>query len=411
MDEHLGKEMFSPKLESLQKVIASIKSEIQGRGIKVIIVAGTNGKGETCHSLSSYFDGRVSYGLWTSPHVLSIRERLIFDGAMISIERMSFLLEETLNYVDGLQVKLSYYEFLLVAFLREALSRRVEALVLEVGIGGRLDGVNMIDPDLTAITSIARDHENVLGVGFRKILFEKLGITRPGVPLVTSLESQYLRSLVESFTKTRNIIWRDLFAEGFLSPDSHYSTRNLLLARCLAERFLGGHFPKTPPLENEMMTRTTPGRMDHWRVKGVNWTFSGSHNLDGTRKLVQRLENEHRRFDFVLCAFSVRPEREVRSMLVLLADLPVTEGVWGTTFSHHKAMSLKNIQQTVPDLPQLHWVEDWKNWCSRQAVAPVNILVTGSYYFVGEVMSHILASDDPAVLDTHFDDFHSSRRR
>ncbi len=411
VEKHLGKEMFSRGLERLGKVLASIKIEIKHRDIKVIIVAGTNGKGETCHAVSSFFEGRISHGLWTSPHVLSIRERFVFDGTMISVERMSSLLEETLIFVEEFGVQLSYYEFLLVAFLRESLSRNVKGLILEVGIGGRLDGVNMIEPDLTAITSIARDHENVLGVGFKNILFEKLGITRSGVPLVTSLESQYLRSFVDVFSKARGIEWSDLFAEGTLKLDMDYSKRNLLLARCLAQRFLGQYFPQTLPLSDKFEMRTTPGRMDQKHWKGVYWTFSGSHNLDGTRKLVQRLEGEHHHFDLVLCAFSIRPEREIRSMLVLLASLAGTKGPFVTSFSHHKAMSLKNIQQTVPDLSQLHWVDDWKNWCSQQTVVPVNILVTGSYYFVGEVMSYILANDKPTKPDAFLDDCPSSSRQ
>ena len=157
---------------------------------KVIHVAGTNGKGSVCAYLASVLqESGKKVGLFTSPHLVDIRERFIIDGSMISKE---FFLEAFLK-VFALSQRMqkeneghpSYFEFLFLMSLCIFEKKGVEYVILETGLGGRLDATNSIEsPLLTIITSISLDHTEILGETIAEIAGEKAGIIKSSIPLV-----------------------------------------------------------------------------------------------------------------------------------------------------------------------------------------------------------------------------------
>lgn len=153
---------------------------------KVITVAGTNGKGSTCTLISSYLV-RQGYrvGTYTSPHFLRFNERVALDSQPCS----DSLLMEAFAVVEQARgdIPLTYFEFSTLAGLWVFSQQSLDYWVLEVGLGGRLDSVNMIDTDVAVITSIALDHMDWLGDSIEVIGREKAGICRPGKPLVNGM--------------------------------------------------------------------------------------------------------------------------------------------------------------------------------------------------------------------------------
>jgi dihydrofolate synthase/folylpolyglutamate synthase len=151
----------------------------------VFLVAGTNGKGSTCEYLAAFCEQLgLSVGKATSPHFLRFNERVVIDGEMASDE----VLCETFESIERArgEISLSYFEFAALAALVIFKDRAVDVAVLEIGLGGRLDAMNIVDPTVSVITQIALDHESWLGDNLEKIAVEKAGVMRSGKVCVVS---------------------------------------------------------------------------------------------------------------------------------------------------------------------------------------------------------------------------------
>jgi len=155
----------------------------------VITVAGTNGKGSTCAMLESIL-GQAGYrtGVYTSPHLVHFQERLRLHGEAVSPEVLvpGFAAVERARGEGDAEISLTYFEFSTLAIFDVMRRAGLDVVILEVGLGGRLDAVNIIDSDCAVITSIDLDHMELLGPDRESIGFEKAGIMRTGRPVIVS---------------------------------------------------------------------------------------------------------------------------------------------------------------------------------------------------------------------------------
>ena len=167
-------------LERIRQVKAALG---QVQHCPVIVVGGTNGKGSTCAYLENIID-RAGYkvGCYTSPHILAYNERVRLNGVPVDDAALcaAFAKVEAARLATG--VALTYFEFGTLAAWEVFAAAGVEAAVLEVGLGGRLDAVNAYDPDVSIVTTVALDHTDWLGPDRESIGFEKAGIFRAGKP-------------------------------------------------------------------------------------------------------------------------------------------------------------------------------------------------------------------------------------
>jgi dihydrofolate synthase / folylpolyglutamate synthase len=167
-------------LERVSQVLARMKIQLRG---PVITVGGTNGKGSTCAMLESILRAAgYRTGLYTSPHLLKYNERVRVAGAEAGDAALCAAFEAVEAAREG--VPLTYFEFGTLAAVRVFSTERIEAAILEVGLGGRLDAVNALDPDCAVLTSVAIDHVEFLGADRESIGREKAGIFRPNRPAV-----------------------------------------------------------------------------------------------------------------------------------------------------------------------------------------------------------------------------------
>jgi dihydrofolate synthase / folylpolyglutamate synthase len=181
----------------------------------VITVGGTNGKGSTCAMLESILRAEgYRVGLYTSPHLLRYNERICIDGAPVTDERLVRSFEQVEAARAG--TELTYFEFGTLAAWAIFATSPLDALVLEVGLGGRLDAVNAFDPDCAVVTSIGIDHVEYLGASRESIAREKAGIFRPGRPAICA-EPDPPAPLVEharAIGADLQLIGRDFSYEG-----------------------------------------------------------------------------------------------------------------------------------------------------------------------------------------------------
>ena len=170
------------------------------RNYRIIHVAGTNGKGSVSNMLASSLASQgLKVGLYTSPHITDFRERMrvVSQSGMCCVSKeyiWDFVnrWQETFDHLD-----LSFFEITTIIALQWFADEKVDIVVLETGLGGRLDSTNIVTPELCVITNIGLDHCDMLGDSLGEIAFEKAGIIKPNCPLVTSL---YISSNVTELT-------------------------------------------------------------------------------------------------------------------------------------------------------------------------------------------------------------------
>ncbi|MDQ3058703.1 MAG: bifunctional tetrahydrofolate synthase/dihydrofolate synthase [Pseudomonadota bacterium] len=176
----------------------------------IITVAGTNGKGSTCAMLEAILlQAGYRTGVYTSPHLVHFEERCRVRGDIVSADDLvpRFAKVESARTLDGDEISLSYFEFTTLAILQLLADSKLDVVILEVGLGGRLDAVNILDADCAVITSIDLDHMELLGSDRETIGREKAGIMRAGKPVVVS-DPMPPQSIIDHAAQVGADLWR-----------------------------------------------------------------------------------------------------------------------------------------------------------------------------------------------------------
>ncbi len=203
--DHIGKYGQHPGIENATKLLAALNHPEQG--LKIIHVAGTNGKGSVCAFLADMLTAQgYRTGLFISPHLVDLRERIQIDREMIGMENFYNYFLTVKKVVEQLGQQgysgITYFDYLLMIALCWYKDRAVDYVVVETGLGGRLDSTNALkNPMLCIITSISLDHTELLGDTISKIAAEKAGIIKQGVPLIYCADEPDVRSVIAQTAK------------------------------------------------------------------------------------------------------------------------------------------------------------------------------------------------------------------
>lgn len=375
--DHYGQEQFQPGLTRMKRALEFVHFELQNKTI--ITIAGTNGKGETTLRLSSLLQ-KKTFCTWISPHIERITERFVSEEGEISLSELETLIFECHEKVKQEKYELSFYEFLFFVFCHWAHQKSPEFLLLEVGLGGRLDAVNVFDADIVLLPSISRDHQEFLGNRYDKILGEKLALLRPTTTLISFLDLHYLRERTESLVNTVGAKHLDLNTV-YQTKNWDFSRRNQLLARA-AFSSLEGNKPKES-VEIETLALEHRGEVLNL---GREWIFFGSHNPDGLRKLIQFLHSGNYTFtrppfDRVIVSFSRRDPRDLKVMVRML-KLSGLGKITLTSFPHPKAAS-SEVMESLASQEGLDFAQNIESYVHGKNEGPC--LVLGSYYFMGHM--------------------------
>ena len=175
--------------------------------LRFIHVAGTNGKGSTCAMLESiYRAAGLRVGLFTSPHLVSFRERIQVNRQLVSENELTQLVEEIHPLLKQFPADnhLTLFEVVTVMALKYFAEQKCDLVIWETGLGGRLDATNIVTPLASIITNIAFDHQQWLGDTLEKIAAEKAGIIKPGVPVVTTANAPEALTVVGKIAREKN---------------------------------------------------------------------------------------------------------------------------------------------------------------------------------------------------------------
>lgn len=235
-----GSRLGLERIEELMELLGNPQKQL-----RFIHVAGTNGKGSVCAMLSEILT-RAGYrtGLYTSPHLFRINERMKINGTDITDEELTDLAERVKPLVDGMADQPTEFERITAMALLYFRQKGCDAVVLEVGLGGRLDSTNVIDaPDAAVITNIALEHTEVLGDTLAKIAGEKAGVIKPGTDVILSAQTEEAEAMVRRVCAQRGCSLRitDPAAQTLISHDLDGQTFDYRKRKALRLRLMGDY--------------------------------------------------------------------------------------------------------------------------------------------------------------------------
>ena len=262
------------------------------RHYPTVHVAGSNGKGSTCALITSALRERgFRVGTYTSPHLVSARERIVVDG--VPIDRDAFA-----QWTDFLQPHIertdaSFFEATTALAFADLAARGVDIGVIEVGLGGRLDATNVITPLVSVVTKIAREHTDYLGTDLTAIAREKAGIAKPEVPFVTGERDPVVRDALVSEAERRGanpvtVVDTGRPPGGPLGLIGSHQHGNAWVALAALDALPPPFGPTGGAWPQSFAHAYVPGRFD---VRG-KWIFDVAHNPDGARVLARTLAEQ-----------------------------------------------------------------------------------------------------------------------
>ncbi len=260
--------------------------------LRFIHVAGTNGKGSVCAMLDSVLraDGR-RVGLYTSPHLIKFQERIRIDGDWIEEADVAEGLTRLREAAEGWPHAPTFFELATVLAILRFADAAVEVVVLETGMGGRLDSTNIVNPLVSVITPIAMDHSRWLGGTLAEIAGEKAGIIKPGVPVVSAGQEpeaeRVIREQSERVGADVKFVSGEVAADWIVGLAGSHQRRNAALA--LAALRSAGLAVDGAAARRGISEVRWPGRFQ--RIGDV--VLDGAHNLQGARQLVETWRAEY----------------------------------------------------------------------------------------------------------------------
>jgi dihydrofolate synthase/folylpolyglutamate synthase len=364
-----------------------------------IHIAGTNGKG----SVSTLIAGALAaagwrVGLYTSPHLVSFRERIRVDGVPISESAMAMWTERLQPMI--LDRRATFFEATTAIAFADFAARGAEIVVAEVGLGGRLDSTNVIRPLVSAVTKIERDHMKYLGDTLELIAAEKAGIAKPGVPfvigerdpaLVDVLRREARRTVARLDGGSRpdvRVLPPEYQWPGPLGLAGPHQRRNAAVAYGVLMALPAPYRPPLEAVHEGFGAARLPGRLDG-RGK---WLFDVAHNPDGIRALIQALG-------------ALAPRRPVHALVSILGDKE-----WPDMLVQLDRVIDRGILTVAPTAASRGWNAVWlRRWLRDRGRPPARarwtlvpdfaealetvqlgagtVLVTGSFHTVGDVMT------------------------
>lgn len=359
-----------------------------------LLVAGTNGKG----SVVAYLDAALRasglrVGRYTSPHLVRVNERIVVNGREIgdgaldrAVDRVRAAAERLVRR-DVLRAHPTYFEVMTLAAFDHFRRARIDAAVLEVGLGGRLDATNVSEPLVSAIVSISRDHEQYLGSTLGAIAWEKAGILRAGRAVVVGpMLAEARRAIVREASRVGAPLV-DASQGRYVGPlalEGEHQRRNAWVAWHVLDRARrAGLRVDRRRVSAAFATTRWPGRLQ-WIPGEPLLLLDGAHNPDGARALARYLEG-HRPFVLV---FGVMGDKKVPEMAKAL--FPLAHALVLTKAPGDRAASPTRIARAAgrlaararrePSVPRA------LRLAARLAPPGAPVVVAGSLYLVGDVL-------------------------
>lgn len=393
----VGLEQFGIKfgLDNITALVARLGRP--DRAFRSVHIAGTNGKG----SVTAMVDAALRAAghrsaRYTSPHLIDIRERFVIDGQPVSPAALEAAIVTTRAVADslrmdgGLQAEPTYFEVTTAVAFELFRRAAVDVAVLEVGLGGRLDATNVVSPIVTAITSIAFDHERYLGSTLADIAREKAGIIKPGVPVVVGdLEPEAFDAIDRVARDKGAPLVRAGRVDGFAVGlrGMHQLANAAVAIAVLKVLDAQGIAVPAGAMARGLADPSWPGRLDARQCRdGREVLLDAAHNPAGARALASYLQ-ERATMPLV---FAAMQDKDIDGMLRAL--LPVVNHVVVTRASNRRSADPRELARLArairPDMAVSIEASPGAAIAAAWRMSP-RIVVAGSIFLLGDVMKEI----------------------
>jgi dihydrofolate synthase / folylpolyglutamate synthase len=363
---------------------------------KVIHVAGTNGKGSVCAMIDSIC--RVQgyrTGLFTSPHLVTFRERIRVNGEMISKDAVADGLTTMRNLVANWDPHPTFFEVVTALALKHFSDTRIEIAILETGLGGRLDATNAIRSDVSVITPIDFDHEEWLGKTISEIATEKAGIIKPHVPVISAPQRPEAEKVIRaSATKCEAPIQfvTEPYSETPIALGGSHQKQNAALA--IAALRATKIDVDESAIARGLARIEWPARFQRWDKRT---TIDGAHNPAAAHTLAETWREifGDQRATLILAILS---DKNLRAMCEAL--VPISESVVLPKIRSERAVAPEELGKVLASItPPLPYsvVPSIDEALAVARSKPNPILITGSLHFAGEVLAHLRG--EPAAFE------------
>lgn len=381
---------IKPGLENTRKLLKAL--QLPGTGQRFLHVAGTNGKGSTCAFMESVLRaGGERTALFTSPHLIQFRERIQVGGVMMPESDIADSLTVLRQLVNDWQPHPTFFELTLALALDWFDRAGAELVVLETGMGGRLDSTNAVKPVVSVITPIAMDHQQWLGDTIAKIATEKAGIIKPGIPVVSAPQHPEAEAVLRVTAAALGCPITFIDTPWTTTPlplAGQHQEWNAALA--LAALETAGILPKPPAIHAGLANTIWPARFQS--LLDGHLIIDGAHNPHSMARLIATWQQQFPQEKAHLI-FGAVAGKEHSTSLLLLA--PIVSDVTFVTVDSPRAVPAADLQQTwlaaVPGISCRTSPSLSKTLLESHGPGSPRRLLCGSLYLCGEALSIIHA--------------------
>jgi dihydrofolate synthase/folylpolyglutamate synthase len=382
--QNIGASAYKPGLERVELLLTKLGNPHQN--LKIIHIAGTNGKGSTSSYLASYLTEKgEKVGLFTSPHIFDFRERIRVNGEKISEE---FVLEFC-NQIQNLNLDIepSFFEITFAMSVSYFNSENCSFCVLETGMGGRLDATNIVNPIVSVITNIGFDHTQFLGDTYAEIAFEKAGIIKKNTPVVIGETKSETKAVFLNTAKSQNA--EIIFAEDDVLPEISdlplYQLKNLRTA-IKALEICGltveqGFLEKS--LKNLHLNTGFFGRLTEIS-QNPRIILDVSHNLEGIKATLESIQHLQAGKLFIL--YGASSDKNVEE---IISNFPLDAIIHLCQFKNERSLSFQQLKHIKRKDIRIIKVFDNINSGISELKKKMNpkdtLLTTGSFFLISDI--------------------------
>jgi dihydrofolate synthase / folylpolyglutamate synthase len=375
------------------------------KNYKIVHVGGTNGKGSVSAYLAKILEeGGYKVALFTSPHVDRFSERIKVMSLEIEKEFVVDFIDQIKTIIEKEKISPTFFEINTIMALKYFSEKRVDVAIIEVGVGGKMDATNIVDPILSIIATVAFDHEAYLGSDLKKIASHKGGIIKKGRPVVIGDISQEALSVLIDTAKANSsesliygrdffvkigkdhkftITFRDnIYSDLVLSiPGDHFRHNASLavLGSSFFEKVKKEHVIKSLSSKNIL-----PGRSEFIKYNGKNILFDVCHNPEGAKAFSLTIKNYFKSYDRVFVLASILRNKSFNEMIGTFCQDSYCTTI--TIFNHERSFDPDNIDDFLKNKVVI--IKDTKMAleANLDELGRNDLLaVAGSFYFLSEI--------------------------
>jgi len=375
--EHKGK--FNLSLKNMNLLLKKLNNP--EKSLKVIHVAGTNGKGSVCAMLSSILkEANYKVGMYISPHLKDFRERFIINNKKISEK-------DLITYFKKVQPHITdqtFFEVITTTAFLYFKDKKVDYLVCEVGLGGRLDATNVTKPIISVITNIGLEHQEYLGKTIEKIAYEKAGIIKNKIPIITGAKGPALKVIKKIAKEKNSKIHISKKSTNFKLPlKGEFQKENASIAvqtiKILNKQGLNIN---NQTIKKGLLKTIWPGRLE---FISKNTLVDCAHNLDAVKALKEEIKNIKKNYKNIYLIIGILKNKDYKNMIKELE--PLAKRIILTKPSIPRALDPKILAKEVTkSFVVIENPGKALEYTTKIAEKEDLILVTGSIYVVGDVI-------------------------